>query len=64
MFGVALFTLKSYAVTALRNSQTQQRCGELRDYAVTTGPLMCARVCMRVRVRTHGPYVSRNCVTA
>ena len=53
---------KSYAVTAMRNSQTQQRRGELRDYAVTTAPLMCVRTC--VRVRACGMDMSRNCVTA
>jgi len=47
-------TADSYAVTRMRNSQTQCRRGELRGYAVTNPPIhMCARVRVRACARTH-----------
>ena len=42
----------SYAVTGMRNSETQHWRGELRGYAVTDAPIhVCARMWARVRVR-------------
>jgi len=55
-------SLKSYAVTDMRNSETQHWRGKLRGYAVTHAPYtyMCAhgRVCVRVHACMRNPSVT------